>query len=153
MNDLDITELDPFDDGVFAAWHAAYATAVEAAVGAAEAQVYSVDNARVQWQEPTSDQVRRGFVGRVGDGVVAAGVLALPQLENLGSAFVAVAPAHQHRGHGRACSSTSRRRPPPRGARCSAPRSDSAPSTAPTATSTAGRATSASRRRRDTGSG
>jgi GNAT superfamily N-acetyltransferase len=100
---LEIAPLDPHADE-FDAWYAAYAGAVEAAVGAEEAQVYSLENLRVQWREPTSDLVKEGLVGRLGDRVVAAGLIVMPQYENLDSAYVevAVVPSEQGRGLGRA---------------------------------------------------
>lgn len=105
--DLHVDVVDVHDETVFAPWYAAYAAALAAAVGEDEAQVYGIDELRVQWQQPTSDVARTGYVGRTGGPsgeVVAVGALGLFQLENLDGAFVevAVAPAHQGRGFGRA---------------------------------------------------
>ncbi|WP_148614233.1 GNAT family N-acetyltransferase [Nocardioides rubriscoriae] len=106
MNDttLEIRTLDPHDETLFVPWYHSYAAALEAAVGVDEAQVYTLDEVRVQWQQPTSDQVRQGYAGLVDGEVVAVGALVLPQLDNLTSAFVevTVSPGHQRRGHGRA---------------------------------------------------
>jgi GNAT superfamily N-acetyltransferase len=101
---LEIVSVDPFDDHLFEAWYAVYKAALEAAVGVDEASVYELAETRVQWQQPTSDEVRTGYAGRVEGEVVAVGVLVVPLLENLTAASVevAVAPAHQRRGHGRA---------------------------------------------------
>jgi GNAT superfamily N-acetyltransferase len=101
---VEIDDLDPSDESVLEPWYAVYVAALEATVGAEEAEVFGYPEARVQWQEPTSDQVRRGFVGRVDDRIVAVGALVMPQMDNLDSAFVEVAthPDHQGRGIGRA---------------------------------------------------
>ncbi|QCW50097.1 GNAT family N-acetyltransferase [Nocardioides dongxiaopingii] len=103
MSGLEVARLDPFDDATFALWHATRAAALEDAVGVAAAQVYDLAETRVQWQEPSDGKERVGYVGRAGGEVVAVGVLVLPQRDNLTKAFVevAVAPAHQRRGHGR----------------------------------------------------
>ncbi|MDO9454758.1 GNAT family N-acetyltransferase [Nocardioides sp.] len=100
---LETSTLDVHDEGLFVPWYAAYAAALDHAVGEA-AQAFTYDELRAQWQNPTSDIRRIGFVGSVDGEVVAVGAAGLPQLENLTSAFVevAVAPAHQGRGHGRA---------------------------------------------------
>lgn len=100
---LEIVSVDPFDDDLFAGWYAAYSGALHAAVGVDEASIHELDETRVQWQQPTSDQVRTGYAGLLDGEVVAVGVLVCPLLENLATAFVevAVAPAHQGRGHGR----------------------------------------------------
>lgn len=101
---LEIRTLDPHDEALFVPWYQSYAAALQGAVGVDEAEVYTLDEVRVQWQQPTSDSLRTGYVGLVEDEVVAVGALVLPQRENLSSAFVevTVSPAHQHRGHGRA---------------------------------------------------
>ncbi|WP_167736427.1 GNAT family N-acetyltransferase [Nocardioides sp. 1609] len=104
MSGLEVALLDPFDDATFAPWHAVRAAALEDAVGADAAQVYDLDETRVQWQEPSDGKERIGYLGRAGGEVVVAGALVLPQRDNLTKAFVevAVAPTHQRRGHGRA---------------------------------------------------
>lgn len=108
---LRIVTIDVHDDTVFAAWYAAYKAALDAAVGEEEAAVYELAELEAQWREPTSDQQQTGFAGYVtggdgeaGDELVAVGALVLPLLDNLDSAYVEVAvdPAHQGRGHGRA---------------------------------------------------
>ncbi|MFB9313651.1 GNAT family N-acetyltransferase [Nocardioides plantarum] len=101
--DLEIVTVDPFDDRLFEAWYAVYKAALEAAVGVEEAQVYGLGETRVQWQQPTSDEVRTAYAGLVDGEVVAMGAVDLPLLENLTAASVevAVAPEHQRRGHGR----------------------------------------------------
>jgi GNAT superfamily N-acetyltransferase len=105
-SDLHISELDVHDDETFAAWHGAYAAALDAAVGDA-ASTWTLPELQVQMREPTRDLERHGFVGRVGgpDGeVVAAGFAGFPQLDNLESAYLetSVHPDHQGRGHGTA---------------------------------------------------
>ncbi|MEO9325722.1 GNAT family N-acetyltransferase [Nocardioides sp. C4-1] len=99
---LDVRVLDVFDDDLLARWHAVYAGAREDAVGVEEAQVFDLPETTVQWREPTSDRARTALVGFVDDEVVAAGVVSLPLLDNLSAGYVevAVAPAHQRRGHG-----------------------------------------------------
>lgn len=103
MSGLEISALDP-SGPLYDPWYDVYAAALEAAVGVDEAQVYSRDEVRVQWTEPTSDQARHAFAGLVDGEVVATGALVVPQRDNLTSAFVEVAvrPDHQGRGHGRA---------------------------------------------------
>lgn len=101
-SDLEIRPVDPFDDPTFARWHAVYVAALEDVVGEA-AQVYELPETRVQWQQPTSDQVQHGFAGFDDGELVALGAVVLPQRENLTTAVVEVAvdPVHQGRGHGR----------------------------------------------------
>lgn len=101
---LEIRTIDPHDEADLVPWYSSYAAALEHAVGADEAGVYTLDEIRVQWQQPTSDQVRTGYAGLVDGEMVAVGALVLPQMENLDAAFVEVTvhPDHQGRGHGRA---------------------------------------------------
>ena len=102
--ELEIVEVDPFDDHRFEAWYAVHKAALEAAVGVDEAAVYGLAETRVQWQQPTSDEARTAYAGLLDGEVVAVGVLGVPLLENLTAASVevAVAPEHQRRGQGRA---------------------------------------------------
>ncbi|WP_139978002.1 GNAT family N-acetyltransferase [Nocardioides litoris] len=99
-----IVVIDPHDEAVFGSWYAAYKAALDAAVGAEEAAVFEHDELAEQWRRQPTAMRATGWATYDGDELVAVGALVLPQLDNLDSAFVevAVAPAHQGRGHGRA---------------------------------------------------
>ena len=98
---LEIRELDPFDAAAFDAWHHVYLLAQQDALGAAAAS-WQLEEMRVVMQDAGSSARSYGYVGVLGDEVVAAGWMRTPLRDNLELAEldVHVHPAHQGRGIG-----------------------------------------------------
>jgi GNAT superfamily N-acetyltransferase len=101
--DVEIDELDPFDDATFEAWHHVYATAERHDLEAA-ATVWQVEELRAMMQHPGSIAWSGGWTGRIDGEVVVAGWMRTPLLDNteLAEAAVHVLPAHRRRGLGSA---------------------------------------------------
>lgn len=104
---LRIVEVDPFDDAVFAAWHHVYAAAETHDLGEL-ATPWQLAEVRAMMQDPGSGSWMGAWAGVLGDGpdagVVAAGWMRTPLLDNLDRAelTVHVLPEHRRRGHGSA---------------------------------------------------
>lgn len=101
MSDLEIIELDPFDDKAFDAWHAAY---LEAESASGVASPWQLEELRVLLREPTQRYLTLGWSGLVDGRVVATGFLRAPQQDNLERAEISVhtVPGARRRGHGAA---------------------------------------------------
>ncbi len=97
----EIRALDPFDDAAFDAWHRVYLIAQQDAMGEAAAS-WQLEEMRAVMQDAGSSARSYGWVGVVGDEIVAAGWMRTPLLDNLELAEldVHVHPAHQGRGIG-----------------------------------------------------
>lgn len=101
MTELTVEPVDPHDPAAFDAFYDAY-LAAERAAGPGVASPWMREEVRVTLQERATRRSTGGYVGRVGAGVVAAGFLSVPLLDNRESAdlSVHVPPAVRRRGHG-----------------------------------------------------
>lgn len=103
MSDLEIRAVDPFDAAAFDPWHAAYAESQR--FGREEtATVWTLEELRIQMQEPSLRRWHQGYVGILDDRVVVAGHLSTPLLDNLHQAEISVdtVPDARRQGHGSA---------------------------------------------------
>ena len=101
--DLDIRELDPFDDAAFDAWHRVYEAAERHDLGQA-ATPWRLEEVRALLQDNGSSSWSGGWCGLVDGAVVAVGWMRTPLLDNLDLAelTVHVLPECRRRGHGSA---------------------------------------------------
>ncbi|MBZ5739683.1 GNAT family N-acetyltransferase [Nocardioides mangrovi] len=101
--DLQVVELDHRDDDQVDAWYSVYAAA-EGALPPGVASTWQLEEVRATAQEGGSARWRQGYLGRLGDRVVAAGWIEFPLRDNTERAelMVHVHPDHQRRGHGSA---------------------------------------------------
>ncbi len=101
--DLEIRELDPFDNPALDAWHHAYAVAETFELGAA-ATAWQLEEVRAMMQRRGTQAWLGGWSAVVGGEVVGAGWMRTPLLHNLELAEVAVhvVPDHRRRGIGSA---------------------------------------------------
>jgi GNAT superfamily N-acetyltransferase/RimJ/RimL family protein N-acetyltransferase len=102
-SDLEIVELDPFDDAAFDAWHHVYEVAERHDLGQA-ATVWQLEEVRPMLQDAGSFSWSGGWSGLVGGEVAAAGWMRTPLQDNpeLAELTVHVLPSHRRRGLGSA---------------------------------------------------
>ena len=100
---LEITELDVFDDAALEEWYDVSAAAQREGLGE-HATVWSLAELKVSMREPSRVKRTHLYSGRVGATVVAAGAHVLSLLDNLERATFAceVDPAWRRRGYGTA---------------------------------------------------
>lgn len=100
MSDLEIVELDVFDDDAFDAWHRAYETA-EQASGPGVAAPWQLEEVRALMQRAGLRYWDGGYSGSVDGRLVAVGWVRLPLLDNTDRAELAVhtVPDERRRGH------------------------------------------------------
>lgn len=101
MSALEIVALDPFDDPMLDAWHAAYLVA-ETHGREGTATAWQLEELRVLMQQPSVRTWSAGWCGLVDGEVVTAGWLQTPLLDNLDRAALSVhtVPDARRRGHG-----------------------------------------------------
>lgn len=87
---LDITQVDPHDDETLTAWWEVYAASTRQEVGA-HATYWAFPELAAGLRTPVKHRQNLLYVGSLDGRVVAAGMLTLPQLDNLDSADVQVA--------------------------------------------------------------
>lgn len=99
--DLEIEEVDPLDEDAVAAW-LEVANAVDRHELGEHATPWALAEVLVDLRADSRHRRKQFFAGRVGGETVAAGLLALPLLDNLSAADVEiwVLPEHRRRGHG-----------------------------------------------------
>ena len=99
---MEIREVDPFDDGQVAAWHAVYERSQSH--GRAFPNPWPLPEMQAGLRDPGRRRRLIAFSGTVDGAVVCSGTLWLPQLDNLTSAALAVDtdPALRRRGYGAA---------------------------------------------------
>lgn len=98
MSELEIREVDPFDDAHVEGWYAAYLAAEQVSgVGSP----WQLEELRAQLQDRGRRRWQRGYSGSVDGEVVVAGWLNTPLLDNLDRAELSAhtAPGHRRRGH------------------------------------------------------
>ncbi|WP_134738201.1 GNAT family N-acetyltransferase [Nocardioides sp. 503] len=103
MSELRTRLVDPDDDAAVVAWHDVYSRAERH--GREElATPWQLAELRVQLKKPSRRRRWVGILGEADGGVVAAGAVMLPLLDNLDQAEVAVHvdPGRRRRGHGTA---------------------------------------------------
>lgn len=100
---LEISRIDPFDDGAVDAWWEAYAAAERADRGR-DAVVWSREETRKEFQQDSSVSDRRAFLLSDRGSVVGCASLGLPLKDNTHVAHIGIGvpPAHRRRGHGTA---------------------------------------------------
>lgn len=103
MNELRITDLDPFDDAELAEFHAVY-DAAQSFGREATATPWELGEFRASMQENARRRFRHGLCGRVGDRIVVTGYVEGSLLHNLQlcELQVNVHPEERRRGHGSA---------------------------------------------------
>ncbi|MCW2766612.1 MAG: family N-acetyltransferase [Nocardioides sp.] len=101
MRDLEIAEVDPFDDTRFDAWYAAYLAAEQVS---GLGSPWQLEELRVQMQEQGRRRWAQAYSGAVDGCVVTAGWIQTPLLDNLERAQISAhtVPDHRRRGHGTA---------------------------------------------------
>ena len=99
---MEISEVDPFDDGQVAAWHAVYERSQSH--DRPFPNPWSLPEVAAGLRDPGRRRRFVAFSGTVDGAVVCSGALWLPQLDNLASASLAVdtEPALRRRGYGAA---------------------------------------------------
>ena len=99
---MEIREVNPFDDGQVAAWHAVYERSQSH--GRAFPNPWPLPEIQAGLRDPGRRRRLIAFSGTVDGAVVCSGTLWLPQLDNLGSAALAVDtdPSVRRRGYGAA---------------------------------------------------
>ncbi len=100
---LEISEIDVFNDAALEEWYAVSAAALREGLGDL-ATVWSLAELRVSVREPSRTRRMHLYVGRIAGEVVASGGLVLPLLDNLETATITaeVRPDVWRRGYGRA---------------------------------------------------
>lgn len=100
MSELTIRTVDPFDDETFDAWHDVYYRA-ERHGREDYATPWTRPELRISMQEPARGRRRLAWIGEVDGEAATTGFAALPMLDSLDHAEVAVAtaPEHRRRGH------------------------------------------------------
>jgi GNAT superfamily N-acetyltransferase len=98
--ELTIRQVDPFDDATFDAWHDAYYRA-ERHGREDHATSWTLPELRISMQEPSRSRRRTGWIGEVDGEAVTTGFAALPLLDSLDHAELAVdtVPEHRRRGY------------------------------------------------------
>jgi GNAT superfamily N-acetyltransferase len=99
---VEISEVDPFDDGQVAAWHAVYERSQSH--DRAFPSPWRLPEAEAALRDPGRRRRLVAFSGTVDGAVVCTGAIRMPQLDNLASAALAVdtEPALRRRGYGAA---------------------------------------------------
>lgn len=98
MSDLEIREVDPFDNAHFEDWYAAYLAAEEVS---GLGSPWQLEELRVQMQDQGRRRWAQAYSGALDGRVVSAGFVQTPLLDNLDRAELSAhtAPEHGRQGH------------------------------------------------------
>ena len=99
---MEVVEVDPFDDGALAAWHATYDAADRH--GRRYAVPFHLPELTADFRTPGPGRAYELWAGWDGDRLVSCASLELPLLDNLTQAVLVLSthPDHRRRGHGAA---------------------------------------------------
>ena len=102
MSALEIVDVDPSDPAAFQPFYDVYAGALRHGPQGEFATVWQSEEIRVRMAEPDDRSFRRGWMGRLGDRVVAIGWMQGSTVDNTDLADVLICTAPADRGHGHA---------------------------------------------------